>query len=51
MKRREYNTVRRETLAPGKFGKFGEWLWICQITIRQIFPLFKVPRANLMRFY
>ena len=31
-------TVRRETLAPGKFGEFGEWLRIRQITIRQIFP-------------
>ena len=34
-------TVRRETLAPGKFGQFGEWLRIRQITIRQIFPLVK----------
>ena len=31
-------------MAPGKFGEFGEWLRIRQITIRQIFPLFKVPR-------
>ena len=37
------NTVRRETLVPGK--KFGKWLQICQITICQIFPLVKVPRS------
>ena len=32
----------------GKFAveKFGKWLRIRQFTIRQIFPLFKVPRAS-----
>ena len=32
---------RKEILAPGKFGEFGEWLRIRQITIHQIFPLVK----------
>ena len=35
------STVRRETLAPGKFDEFGEWLRIPQISIHQIFLLLK----------
>ena len=34
-------TVWIETLAPGKFGEFGECSWICQILNVQIFCYYK----------
>ena len=44
------NTVRRETLAPGKFGEFGECLRIRKIIIRQIFLLVKLPRYHSVKY-